>query len=119
MTVYEIEKQLKSNDPVMDEIMLRRKCYELQKFLDQFEYSMLYNKERSDYTLFKKSNHTQENQVTDLKDILKYRGDVLLIQPSEEHGDYYRIWIRDRDTAENFCYLAFDYTDALVVLGDQ
>ena len=73
---------------------------------------MCLNNERRDFTIFlnteipKMKGHIKN----DIREFIDNRGDLISIE-KQENGAY-EIWIRDND--ECFCYMFFDYTNAII-----
>ena len=71
---------------------------------------MLLCNERKDYTVF--LAFSSQGILNELRPTLLNRGDILSIEKQEDGN--YEIWIRDKDSGENFVYYLFDYSFGLI-----
>ena len=113
--LYDFNKQAMLLEPVMN---LSDKNVAIEKVVNEFiENSdakawMCLNHERRDYTIFL---NTEEKKMKgrikqDFREFLDNRGDLISIE-KQDNGAY-EIWIKDN--AECFCYMLFDYSNAII-----
>lgn len=114
MNLYEANKQLLANEPVLDPIQRNQKIKELADNLNLADhFYMMLCRERSDYTIFNfNSSRNIERFKSDLAECLGNRGETLAI---DKKGDeVWEIWIRDPATKEVFMYLFFNYDQGVL-----
>lgn len=76
-------------------------------------YWMLLCRERYDFTIFEIFSNTSNEFEKALYECLKNRGKIIDIDKIQEDGNY-EIWIKDKDTKENFIYYLFDYNNGVI-----
>lgn len=112
LTLYDMNKQAMNQEKPLDIIALHVKTKEMISdiYHRKIPYWMLLCKERNDYTVF--IPLTEDGTYNDMLETLNNRGQVLSI---DKQGDgNYEIWIRDKDTQDNFVYYFFDYQFGVV-----
>lgn len=115
MTLYDYSKQVVANEVPMDPVILNRKFKEIAETISKTksEYYMLLCRELNDYTIFHLHKDFSIEQLTnDLIETLQMRGNILLAD--EQQKATYEIWIRNKDTEENFAYYLFNYDIGVV-----
>lgn len=114
ISLYEMNKQLMSKEPLLTEQEIEEKIDELSKTINnsQARAWMLLCNERQDYTIFLHSFHSKlENQLKeDMKETFLNRGNLVSIDKQETGA--YEIWIKIDN--ECFCYMFFDYSNAII-----
>lgn len=107
MTLYEYAKQVVAVESPMDPIAASYKYLEMAEYLMNNQYSMLLCRERNDYTVFNRTTTalTKEQIAQELKECVTPRGILLLADKLEDNS--YEIWIRDKESQENFYYRLF------------
>lgn len=112
LTLYDMNKQAFAQEQPLDIIALHIKVKNMihDIYKRKIPYWMLLCKERSDYTVF--IPLTEEGTYNDMLETLQSRGDILSIDEQEDKN--YEIWIRDKDTNENFVYYFFNYEFGVV-----
>lgn len=109
--LYDFNKQAMSNEKPLDIIAFNRKTSDLiNDIINKSKYWMLLNNERKDYTVF--ILLTKEGSLQELRPTLLNRGEILSIDKQEDGN--YEIWIRDKETKENFVYYLFDYSFGII-----
>lgn len=116
--VYDVCKNLTASLSPYDPIVLKRKISAIVKSYEDnntLDYLMLLCHERRDYTVFNISRGF-ENDVFefDLAECLYNRGDVVSIEEATDELNAWEIWVRDKDTKENFCYYLFNCSNAVI-----
>ena len=122
-TLYDMNKELMKNEPVLDPIIFNKKLTEIAKsmqyncdYLDK-HYWMLLCHDRRDYTIFNIISSQEENDIEfELGPTLINRGKVLSIDSNGENC--WEIWIRDNHSDENFAYYLFNYDDAVIEINE-
>jgi hypothetical protein len=114
-TLYDFNKQAMLQEPILTvaekSIAIDQLVEELLNNISAKAYMCL-NNERRDFTIFlnteipKMKGHIKN----DIREFIDNRGDLISIE-KQENGAY-EIWIRDND--ECFCYMFFDYTNAII-----
>lgn len=114
-TLYDFNKQAMLQEPTLTvaekSIAIDQLVEELLNNISAKAYMCL-NNERRDFTIFlnteipKMKGHIKN----DIREFIDNRGDLISIE-KQENGAY-EIWIRDND--ECFCYMFFDYTNAII-----
>lgn len=102
-------KEFEELDNYIDKII--KKIYKTKNNKKE-SYWMLLCKERSDYTVFVTKN--RDNAASEIKETLCNRGLVIDIDLAPDSKYVYEIWIRDKETQENFVYYLFDYNNGVV-----
>lgn len=115
VNMYEFNKVNMAQIKPLDVVFLNKKCIEAAKEIAGINiketYWMLLCRERSDYTIFHfKRCFTDLYEA--LCECLRNRGDVLDFVKRDDGS--YEIWIRNKETQENFVYYLFDYTEAVI-----
>ena len=112
LTLYDMNKQAYQQEKPLDIIALHVKVKDMIKdiYNRKIPYWMLLCKERGDYTVF--IPLTEDGTYNDMLETLSNRGQVLDISKQEDGN--YEIWIRDKQTEENFVYYFFDYQFGIV-----
>lgn len=122
MTVYDLNKQLKQEQPALDIISLNVKITNLKKDIDEMRqkttnilYMMLLCNERHDYTVFEFVSivDLKSTFVKDFLETITNRGDVIEFD-KRENEDVWEIWVRDPQTKELYVYHLFDYTQGIL-----
>lgn len=121
--LYDINKELMKNEPVLDPILFNRKIGDIAddmlRFCDyqDLHYWMLLCHERRDYTIFNIiSSEEVESIAFELGPTLRNRGKILSIDQKEEKA--WEIWIREEQEDENFVYYLFNYDDAVIEINE-
>lgn len=114
-SLYELNKQAVAKLNPLSILDLNIKIAEVAedlylKSLQGKSYWMLLCNDRKDYTVF--IVFSKEGMIEELRPTLQNRGQIISIdkQPDEN----YEIWIRDSETAENFVYYLFDYSNGVI-----
>lgn len=113
VNMYEFNKANMAQVKPLDIIWFNQKCITTAKEIAAVgtSYWMLLCREQNDYTIFH-----YYNSVDDLADAinecLRNRGDVIDFVKRDDGN--YEIWIRDRETKENFVYYLFNYNEAVI-----
>ena len=112
MNLYDVNKQLMNNLEPLDPISFNKKTEEIINTIWETnkKYWMLLCNERKDYTVF--ILLTKDGTLKELRPTLQNRGDILSIDKQEDGN--YEIWIRDKETKENFVYYLFDYCFGII-----
>ena len=114
-SLYELNKQAMLLEPVLNvsdkNIAIEKLVKELIENVEAKAWMCL-NHERRDYTIFL---NTEEKKMKgcikqDIREYLDNRGDLISID-KQDNGAY-EIWIKDN--AECFCYMFFDYSNAII-----
>lgn len=121
-TLYDMNKELMKNEPVLDPVLLNKKIAEISKcmqyncdYLDK-HYWMLLCHDRRDYTIFNVISAEDKDDIEfELGPTLVNRGKVLSIDDNGENC--WEIWIRD-NLDENFAYYLFNYDDAAIEINE-
>lgn len=115
-TLYDINKKLMANEKKLSGFDLIGKKKSLQAYFSNSisNYFMMLCKEKSDYTLFKLSNHTTSSYQAAEEVLLcmKERGTILSIDRTPDNIAY-EIWIRDEED-DNSCYYLFEYDKGVI-----
>lgn len=122
-SLYELNQQLSNQMPVLNEVELGARWYELKEWFQTSvaKYAMLLCHDQRDYTLFANESQTDEAYgqfASDLFECLKNRGGIVSIDPAD--GNAWEIWIRinngvgEEDNFNDYCYFLFNY-DAGVI----
>lgn len=114
-TLYDFNKQAMLQEPILT---VAEKSSAIDQLVEELlnnisaKAYMCLNNERRDFTIFlntevpKMKGHIKN----DIREFIDNRGDLISIE-KQENGAY-EIWIRDND--ECFCYMFFDYTNAII-----
>lgn len=119
-TLYDFNKEAMKNEKSLDPIQFNLKTNEIAVELQERKesrYWMLLCHERRDYTIFNIiacQNH--KDIECELKPTLLNRGIIVSIEKQPDEN--WEIWIRDKETAENFAYYLFPYTDGVIEIND-
>jgi hypothetical protein len=114
--LYELNKQAMLLEPVLDMV---EKNDALEKIITEMIEQenvrawMCLNHERRDFTIFLncyKDKKLRGQMKQDLREFIDNRGDLISID-KQDNGAY-EIWIKDN--AECFCYIFFDYSNAII-----
>jgi len=114
-TLYDFNKQAMLQEPILTvaekSIAIDQLVEELLNNISAKAYMCL-NNERRDFTIFlnTKIPKMKGHVKNDIREFIDNRGDLISIE-KQENGAY-EIWIRDND--ECFCYMFFDYTNAII-----
>jgi hypothetical protein len=112
MTLYDMSKQIVSNEPPMDAILFNQKISEVSLDMLTKDYWMLLCRERNDFTVFRTIDGSKKKISKELIPTLHNRGQVIFIDKQKDGA--YEIWIRDIKTNENFAYYLFNYSSAVI-----
>jgi hypothetical protein len=113
--LYDFNKKAMLLEPVLNVVdknaAIEKVVKELMENSDARAWMCL-NHERRDYTIFL---NTQEPKMKghirqDLREYLDNRGDLISIEKQDDGA--YEIWIKEN--AECFCYMLFDYSNAII-----
>lgn len=113
--LYDFNKQAMLLEPVLNvvdkNVAIEKVVKELMESSDVKAWMCL-NHERRDYTIFL---NTQEPKMKgqirqDLREYLDNRGDLISIEKQDDGA--YEIWVKEN--AECFCYMFFDYSNAII-----
>lgn len=113
MTLYEMNKQLMAKEPLLTKVALEEKLEEIKTMITDSPARawMLLCRERQDFTIFLKTFHVVKSSLKeDLKETILNRGKVISIDKQVDGA--YEIWVKDNN--ECFCYILFDYSNALI-----
>jgi hypothetical protein len=111
LNLYEFNKQGMAQEKPLDVIDFNRQIINMvEDVAARSKYWMLLCRERNDYTVF--IILTKEGTVSEILETLLNRGLILAIDKQKDGN--YEIWIRDRDTNENFVYYFFNYEFGIV-----
>ncbi len=114
-SLYDFNKQAMLQEPILS---VADKGKAIDQLVDELlnnissKAYMCLNNERRDFTIFlntqipKMKGHIRN----DIREFLDNRGDLISID-KQENGAF-EIWLRDND--ECFCYMFFDYTNAII-----
>jgi hypothetical protein len=114
-TLYDLNKQAMLLEPVLT---VAEKAEAIDKLVEELlnnissKAYMCLNNEKRDFTIFlntqipKMKGHIRN----DIREFLDNRGDLISIEKQEDGA--YEIWLKNN--AECFCYMFFDYTDAII-----
>ena len=114
-TLYDFNKQAMLLEPVLT---VAEKAEAIDKLVEELlnnissKAYMCLNNEKRDFTIFlntqipKMKGHIRN----DIREFLDNRGDLISIEKQEDGA--YEIWLKNN--AECFCYMFFDYTDAII-----
>ena len=114
-TLYELNKVNMNQISPVDKEWLEEKIKDITNSFILFStsnYWMLLCRERYDYTVFSRKNTITTCFAQELLGCLTDRGDILDL--SEQPDGAYEIWIRDRQSGENFAYYLFDYSYGVI-----
>lgn len=121
--LYDINKELMKNEPVLDPILFNRKVKEISTEMlrlcdyQDLHYWMLLCHERRDYTMFNIISSEETDFIEfELGPTLRNRGKILSVDQKEEKA--WEIWIRDEHDNENFVYYLFNYDDAVIEINE-
>lgn len=114
VNMYEFNKANMAQIKPLDTLWLIGKCNSIAKEIyEKGHYWMLLCRERNDYTLFNINGSKDDKQLgSDIRECLMNRGYIIDLTTREDGS--YEIWIRDKETEENFVYYLFDYTNAVI-----
>lgn len=122
-TLYDFNKEAMKNESPLDAIAFGTKVDEVAEAMYEYAenkckpYWMLLCHDRRDYTIFNILGAVDINPIVkELRPTLMNRGFILAID--KQPGDAWEIWIRDKETAENFAYYLFPYTDGVIEIND-
>ena len=134
-TIYDINKSLINQEPVLSKHILDAKLKKVQKYFEDLlkenysfgfkdtAYFMLLCHEQRDYTVFTLKNSLLDfknetewlkqakTAIDELKICLQNRGKIISIEPTWDKVAF-EIWIRNDE--DNFCYYLFPYNDAVI-----
>lgn len=124
-TLYDINKELMKNEPVLDPILFNKKIAEIAEIMkDKSEYEdkhywMLLCHDRRDYTLFNIISAEENYDIEfELGPTLRNRGKILSIAKQNDNTNSWEIWIQDDFSNENFAYFLFEYDDAVIEINE-
>ena len=117
-TLYEFNKQLSNQMPVLNELEIAGRWDRLKEWFQYSidKYAMLLCNEQRDYTLFADVSQNDEcypQLASDVIECLQNRGEIVSIDPAE--GNAWEIWIRinegtgEEDKFADYCYFLFNY----------
>jgi len=113
--LYDFNKQAMLQEPILS---VADKGKAIDQLVDELlnnissKAYMCLNNERRDFTIFlntqipKMKGHIRN----DIREFLDNRGDLISIDKQEDGS--FEIWLRDND--ECFCYMFFDYSNAII-----
>lgn len=119
-SLYDMNKQLMKNEPILDLIIYSKKADEVVKHFNKSTYCMLLCNERRDYTIFNLNKYNWRGSEAFKDEIiltLNNRGNILSIDLQEDGA--YEIWIKDFATEECFVYYLFDYSQGVIEVGES
>jgi len=114
-TLYDLNKQAMLLEPVLT---VAEKAEAIDKLVEELlnnissKAYMCLNNERRDFTIFLNTQIPKmKGQIrNDIREFLDNRGDLISIEKQEDGA--YEIWLKNN--AECFCYMFFDYTNAII-----
>ena len=118
-TLYGFNKEAMKNekplDPIQFNVQTKEVCVEMQE--REAQYWMLLSHECRDYTIF---NIIACQDVKDIecefRPTLQNRGLILSIEKQPDEN--WEIWIRDKETEENFVYYLFPYDNGVIEVNN-
>lgn len=109
-TLYDFNKSIMQNEPVLSRIKLKDCLRQVKDFFNNNKtYYMLLCHDLRDYTIFKYESESSSLAVKELLEVLEERGSILAI---DKKDNAFEIWIRNAEGA--FCYYLFPYDEAIV-----
>ena len=117
-TLYEVNKSLMKNQPVLSTEEIINKNDLIYDFTERFDdvYFMLLCNEKRDYTLFRIPLEGDIKYVPqDLIECLANRGEIQSIEETE-NDQALECWIKIND--DSFCYYFFPYDKGVIDYGD-
>lgn len=113
VNMYDFNKANMAQIKPLDIIWFNQKCITTAKEIANTGtgYWMLLCRERYDFTVFHFSNSI-DDLADAINECLRNRGDVIDFVTRNDGS--YEIWIRDKNTKENFAYYLFDYNGAVI-----
>ena len=113
VNMYEFNKANMAQIKPLDIIWFNQNCNTVAKEIAGGgpTYWMLLCREKYDYTIIHFVDSVDELAKA-INECLRNRGNVLDFVKREDGN--YEIWIRDRETEENFVYYLFNYDEAIV-----
>lgn len=113
VNMYEFNKVNMAQIKPLDIIWFNKKCKQTANEIAEggTSYWMLLCRERNDYTVFHYYNSVN-NLADAINECLRNRGFVLDFVRRDDGN--YEIWIRDKETKENFVYYLFNYNEAVI-----
>lgn len=111
-TLFEMSKNMLHDVKPYDPVALNKLIKEICETTIDNEYSMLYCKDLSDFTIFRQVNNSLEQYQKDLFETLNNRGYIVMIEKQDDGA--WEIWIRDPATSEENVYYLFDYSNAVI-----
>ena len=114
-TLYDLNKQAMLLEPVLT---VAEKAEAIDKLVEELlnnissKAYMCLNNEKRDFTIFLNTQIPKmKGQIrNDIREFLDNRGDLISIEKQEDGA--YEIWLKNN--AECFCYMFFDYTNAII-----
>ena len=116
--IYDVCKSLTASLQPYDPIVLKRKISAIAESYTEtnlIDYLMLLCHDRRDYTIFNISRGFDTDTFKlDLEECLFNRGYVVSIEEATDELNAWEIWVRDKETEENFCYYLFNCSNAVI-----
>ena len=112
-TLYQANKDLNQNEPVLLEVELAAKEAQLKDWLSQHilnNYFMLLNNELHYYTLFAKTKFNEGYGASQIIGCLQDNGKILSI---DKDGDAWECWVRDKNQ-ECYLFYLFPYDNGVI-----
>lgn len=112
-TLYQANKDLNQNEPVLLEVELAAKEVQLKDWLSQHSsnnYFMLLNNELHYYTLFSRINFNEGYGASQIIGCLQDNGKILSI---DKDGDAWECWVRDKNQ-ECYLFYLFPYDNGVI-----
>jgi alkyl hydroperoxide reductase subunit AhpC len=117
-SLYEVNKQLSSQEKILSQNQLKKKIDEIRLwFRDSInKYAMLLCHEQRDYTVFCVTESPAE-AANALLECLENRGQVVSID-KDQTNNAWEIWLRcseiTNENQEDYCYYLFCYDTAVI-----
>lgn len=110
LSLYDLNKSMFANTKNMD---WRKVENVIKKWNPSGTYFLLYGKEISYFTLFKRSDNTTEKFHEVFKDCLINVGDLKACDITEDE-DALEVWIKQKENGEMTCLYLFNYDEGVV-----
>lgn len=118
---YDIEKSMILNLPKLNEFEIKENLRKIVKYYNEnnneVSHFMLLCKEKSDYTVFETENTPliQSNFVSELKELLLERGNILAIREAYNEGSF-EFWIKNIYDGNIYMYMLFPYDWGVIIV---
>lgn len=114
LTLYDMAKQMVANEEAMDTILLNKNILEISKKMNDKYYLLICPDLRQYVFLSLSTSACPEKIRQELFSILVNRGDVLLIDNTNEEKEIWEFWIKDKFDGEIYMYQLTNYTNQTV-----